>query len=230
MKLGLITYDTRHLKTEQVALGLGMRGYDDLHFYALPFVERPARNIVFAHRPDMSSGAHSRDVAAALGAAYHSVASPAEIPGDAADVFLILGAGLLPAEFVQATAGRVVNSHPGIIPLVRGLDAFKWAILDGMPIGNSLHLIDEEADAGEVLVVRPTPVFQTDSLEDFARRHYECEIDMMIDFERFLKGDPSASDSREERPARMRMPAEKQSQLLEAFEGYRMRFGKHNPH
>lgn len=224
MRLGLITYDARHLKTEQIAVGLRLRGHGDVRFYALPFVERPARNIVFGHRPDMATGAHSRDIAASLGAPYHPVASPAEIPADDADVFLILGAGLLPAEFVKATAGRVVNSHPGIIPLVRGLDAFKWAILDGMPIGNSLHFIDEEADAGELLVVRETPVFPTDTLADFARRHYECEIDMMIDFERYLNGDPSAREPRDERPARMRMPADKQALLFEAFETYKNRF------
>ncbi len=224
MKLGIITYDTRHLKTEQIALGLAQRGYIDLAFFALPFVSRPAREVVFAHRPDMMGGAHSRDVAAALGASYTSVASPSEIPADAADLFLILGAGLLPAEFVAATAGRVLNAHPGIIPLVRGLDAFKWAIFDQMPIGNSLHYIDEEADAGEVIAVLPTPVFETDTLEDFARRHYEIEILMMVDFERYVARPSLPAEEHEERPARMRMKADKQQELCSAFDAYKDRF------
>jgi phosphoribosylglycinamide formyltransferase-1 len=223
MRLGLITYDSKHLKTEHVALGLRQRGYDDLAFFALPFVQRAPRQIVFAHRPDMSMGAHSRDVAEAVGASYEKVSGPEQIAHDAADLFLILGAGLLPPAFVSGTLGRVVNAHPGIIPIVRGLDAFKWAIVDGMPIGNTLHFIDEEADAGEVLGVEPTPLFADDTLESFARRHYELEILMMIGFETYL-------DRRREqlegapRPPRMRMPHSEQTQLRDSFVNYKARF------
>lgn len=229
MKLGIITYDTRHLKTEQVGLGLHQLGRYQMEFFALPFVERAARTILFAHRPEMASGAHSADVAAAVGAAYTPVASVAEISADAADFFIIAGAGLLPAEWVERTSGRVVNSHPGIIPLVRGLDAFKWAILDGMPIGNTLHFIDAEADAGEVFAQSLTPVFSSDSLEDFARRHYELEIQMMVDFEAFLLRSEEFAANRgvyEIRPARMRMKAEQQELLRPAFEAYRAKFSR----
>lgn len=225
MRLGLITYDTRHLKTEQVALGLRQRGYRDLVFFSLPFVERPAREVVFAHRPDMMNGAHTREVADAVGAKVVQCESAAAIPASGADVFLILGAGLLPAEFVSQTQGRVVNAHPGLIPLVRGLDAFKWAIFDGMPVGNSLHFIDEEADAGVVIGTEPTPLFSGDTLEIFARRHYELEILMMIDFEAYLRkqSESRVSDAAEVRPARMRMPADKQRLLHEKFESYKAR-------
>lgn len=223
MKIGIITYDTQHLKTEQVALRLGVQGVSNLSFYALPFVYRPARDIAFQHRPDMKTGAHSRDVASAIGASYQTVASPSDIPTREVDLFLILGAGLLPADFVRDTAGRVVNSHPGIIPLVRGLDAFKWAILDGMPIGNTLHFIDEAADAGEIIASQPTPVFETDTLATFARRHYEAEIDMMSDFRRYLGARAETADH-EERPARLRMPAAIEARLTERFAAYKARF------
>lgn len=229
MKLAIITYDTRHLKTEQVALGLKQLDCHEITFYALPFVERAARKIVFAHRPDMATGAHSRDVAKAIGAAYMPVASVAEIPVTGPDYYIIAGAGLLPADWVEQTLGRVINSHPGIIPLVRGLDAFKWAILDGMPIGNTLHFIDAEADAGEVFAQSLTPVFGSDSLADFARRHYELEIQMMVDFEQFLAHRDTSSAARkqsEERSARMRMKAEQQEMLGAAFDDYRRKFSK----
>ena len=223
MKIGLITYDAPHLKTEQIACALSQRGRYDLAFFALPFVPRPARTLVFAHRPEMADGAHSREVAAASGAAYLPVPTADAIPPDAADLFLITGAGLLPSGFVMATRGRVINSHPGMIPLVRGLDAFKWAILDGMPIGNSLHFIDEQADAGEVLAVSETPLYPGDTLEQFARRHYECELWMMLDFERAMSGPRPDRSSIEARPARMRMPAAQQEMLWDAFDAYKAR-------
>jgi phosphoribosylglycinamide formyltransferase-1 len=222
MRLGLITYEANHLKTEQVAMGLQLRGYTDLTFFSLPFVQRPGREIFFAHRPDMAQGAHTREIAIALDAPYFAVSTPDAIPADGADLFLILGAGLLPPEFVRVTRGRVLNAHPGIIPLVRGLDAFKWAIVDGMPIGNSLHYIDEEADAGEVLGIVRTPLFSSDTLETFARRHYEIEIQMMIGFEGYLKQPSPLNETA--RPPRMRMPADIQAVLRKRFDTYKERF------
>ena len=226
MKLAIITYDTRHLKTEQVALGLNQLGTHEMFFFALPFVERAARTLIFAHRPDMSMGAYSSDVAAAVGASYMKIDGVDDVPTEGFDYYIIAGAGLLPASWVDRTLGKVINSHPGIIPLVRGLDAFKWAILDGMPIGNTLHFIDAEADAGEVFAQSLTPVFATDSLEDFARRHYELEIQMMVDFELFLLSRQEPDARYEPRPARMRMKAEQQNKLRDAFDRYRAKFAR----
>lgn len=227
MRIGLITYDSRHLKTEQVALGLAQRGQRDLRFYALPFSPRAPRTILFAHRPDMTEGAHSREIAASVGAPFSVCDSPADIPPADCDIFLILGAGLLPPEFVKATRGRVVNAHPGLIPAVRGLDAFKWAIVDGVQVGNTLHFIDEEADAGELIAMAETPVFKSDTLESFARRHYELEIMLMLDFAERLAAGPAARprlDPNMMRPARKRMPHAQELQLRERFELYKERF------
>lgn len=219
MKLALLTYDTNHLKTEQVALGLSERHQHDLTLIALPYVQRPARAIARPHRPDMSQGTTPDRLAHAIDAPLIKVPSADAIPLEGFDCYLITGAGLLPGQFVEATAGRVVNAHPGIIPLVRGLDAFKWAIHDDMPLGNSLHLIDADADAGDLLAVVQTPIFSDDSYETLARRHYEREIAMMIDFERYLTG-PRPQPATPIRPARMRMKAETEVEMIANFAGY----------
>lgn len=207
-------------------MGLAVRGMTDLAFFALPFVARKPREILFAHRPEMTDGAPSVEVAAALGASFTRCQTPDAIPPDAADIFLIVGAGLLPPSFVTATRGRVLNSHPGLIPLVRGLDAFKWAILDQKPIGNTLHYIDEAADAGDVVASVRTPIFPDDTLEGFARRHYEIEIAMMVQFDQYIASGVArpALDGGEIGPARLRMPAERQAELGAAFEVYKSRF------
>ncbi|MCR5871118.1 MULTISPECIES: hypothetical protein [unclassified Sphingomonas] len=94
-----------------------------------------------------------------------------------------------------------------------------------MPIGNTLHLIDEQADAGDLIAVAPTPLFKDDDLESFARRHYESEILMMLAFDHLMAApERPVIDENLVRPARMRMPAEKQSTLRSAFEAYKERF------
>jgi phosphoribosylglycinamide formyltransferase-1 len=81
---------------------------------------------------------------------------------------------------------KIINCHPGILPAVRGLDAFKWTIYEMKPLGVTLHYIDEEVDSGEIISVIPTPIFITDDLETLARRHYENEIYVLSNFEEYL--------------------------------------------
>ena len=227
MRIGIITYATRHLKTEQIAVGLSQRGYTDISIFALPFKPRPVREVLFAHRPDMAAGAQTDMIARAVGASYRAVDSAADIDPETVDIFLIGGAGILPESFVNKALGKILNSHPGKIPLVRGLDALKWAILEAQPVENSLHYIDAQTDAGEMVAQFPTPLFTTDTLEKFAARHYEIEIDMMLDFERHIGNHRTNSfveDNVEAGVPRMRMKAEDQRNLPEAFETYKKRF------
>ena len=56
-----------------------------------------------------------------------------------------------------------------------------------LPLGVTLHYIDENVDAGEVISVVETPVFASDSLESLARRHYENEIKLLSEFELYMR-------------------------------------------
>lgn len=183
MKIGIITYDAPHLKTEQVVLGLPDRSIHELHFFALPFKSRPSREVRFPHRPDQSAGAHASAVAHAVGAPYTRVKKDTEIPENC-DLYLVCGAGILSAECVSNK--RILNAHPGAIPAVRGLDALKWALLDNQPLGNTLHYIDAEVDAGEVIAILETPLFASDTFASISKRHYDLEIAMMQNFAYYL--------------------------------------------
>lgn len=222
-KIGIITYHTRHLKTEQVLMSLHEKGYRGLDVIGIPFVYRKPRDVNFQHRPDMTTGAHSKSVAEQLGYNYIAVDSVDSIPLDY-DVFVITGAGILPANLV--TSVKTVNAHPGLIPTVRGLDSFKWAIHDGMPLGVTLHLADAEVDAGEFLAAWPTPIFPDDTIEQVARRHYEMEIRLMANFLEYLETPMKQDTSLKERPARMRMSAETEAEMLKGFDDYRNKFEK----
>jgi len=166
--IGLITYQAPHLKTEQVFHRIVDRGLD-LRFYAIPFAPRKARSPLLDHRPDQASAASPRELALRHGIPYKACASDLEIDGSC-DLYLVLGAGILSAGCVAGK--RILNAHPGIIPAVRGLDAFKWAVLEGRPLGNTLHFIDAGVDAGEIVSVVATPVYASDTPATLARRHY----------------------------------------------------------
>lgn len=205
------------MKTEQVLQGLIHNDDVKIDIYALPLVARKMRHPLFAHRPNMESGAQTKDLAKFYGISYTTVESVNCI-SDPGEACLILGAGLLPSEFVMRVP--TVNCHPGLIPAVRGLDAFKWAMHDSQPLGVSLHLVDKEVDAGKHLKSIRTPVFSEDTIESLAQRHYETEIQLLINFRRYLKKPESHMTGIQERPARMRMPIEIEKEMLAHADTY----------
>ena len=134
------------------------------------------------------------------------------------DVALIAGAGLLPAAFVADNT--VINCHGGLNPSVRGLDAFKWAIHDGQPLGNTLHLVDADVDAGRPLKALRTPVYADDSLKTLAQRHYEFELQLLCAFPLFLKNPEPVDENLPIRPPRKRIPSSLEAEMLARFPQY----------
>lgn len=219
MKVGIITYQTNHLKTQQVFEGL-IKNYpdDEYIFYGLPFVKRAERKVFLAHRPDMSAGMDSRELAKKYGCEYVVCNSDLDID-DRCDMYLILGAGILSEKCIKGK--KILNEHPGIIPTSRGLDAYKWAIYNLEPVGNTLHYIDASVDSGEIIAVICTPVLKDDTLQDFAMRHYKCEIDMMINYKRYLSAPINEKTNAPEREPHMRMRLETEKELSNKFEQYK---------
>ena len=215
-RVGIITYDTNHLKTEQIFLQLA--GRYNLQVYALPYKQRPTRQVLFQHRPDQSAAVHPKDLCKQYGLPYIPVESDAQI-GNACELYLITGAGILSAECLRGK--RVLNGHPGVIPAARGLDAFKWSIFNALPLGVTLHYIDEQVDAGEIVSIIPTPVFPSDTLDTIARRHYENEIRILAQFEKYLKYPHNPFADIPQGESMRRMKAEQEAELPERFKRFK---------
>lgn len=223
MKIGIITYRTKHLKTEQIVNAL-MQRYtpDDIVMYALPFIERPSREVLFAHRPDQNTGIDTETLAKGYGIQYNYCANgDADIDGSA-DIYIIAGAGIISENCVKGK--KIINCHPGIIPMSRGLDAFKWAICDAVPVGVSLHYIDASVDFGEIIDIETTPLFSTDTLQSFARRHYELEIEMLSHFEYYLQRRRNDYADAPVGTAHMRMKQDIEKDLNTRFAAYKAKY------
>lgn len=219
MNVTIITYDTAHAKTAdmffQLKGAVGVR----ISFLLVPFSKRPERQVLLRHRPDQFVGPRIRDIADHYGLHIWEYDDREEAVARS-DYLLIGGANLLEPEL--ANCGKIINGHAGLIPLVRGLDAFKWAILNSAPIGNTLHFIDEHADAGSVIHQEVTPLFADDTLETFAERHYRIEICMLARFADYLKDGRKLEHPTTE--PRKRMPLEVEREMIAAFPAYKERY------
>ena len=83
---------------------------------------------------------------------------------------------LLSPEFIHAFPDRIVNIHPSLLPAFPGLDAQAQAIEAGVKIsGCTVHFVNEDLDAGPVILQRSVPVLDGDTAETLSARILEQE-------------------------------------------------------
>lgn len=61
---------------------------------------------------------------------------------------------IVPAEFVAAWRGRIVNLHPSLLPKYPGLESIALAYAAGDDMGVTVHEVDEGVDTGRVILQR----------------------------------------------------------------------------
>jgi len=119
---------------------------------------------VFDHKKYPTRAAHEEDVLRVL----------AEAEPD----FVVLAGymRLLSPAFVAAFPRRILNIHPSLLPAFPGLDAQAQAVNYGVKIsGCTVHFVDENLDAGPIIVQRAVPVHDGDTAETLAARILEQE-------------------------------------------------------
>jgi len=78
---------------------------------------------------------------------------------------------LLSPFFVTAFRNRILNIHPSLLPAFPGLEAQRQALEYGVKwSGCTVHLVDENLDAGPIVVQSPVEVLDGDTPETLAAR------------------------------------------------------------
>ena len=93
LKVGLITNQTPHRKTEEVLQKILCKNYH-LKIFALPFIHRKPRKVFFSHRPDQSESVLPEALAQKHDISYTACSKDSDIDFSC-EVYLILGAGVL---------------------------------------------------------------------------------------------------------------------------------------
>ncbi|SRR5581483_2013915 len=83
---------------------------------------------------------------------------------------------LLSSSFIDEWRHRIINIHPSLLPAFPGVDAQKQALDYGVKIsGCTVHFVDENLDAGPILVQRSVEVRGDDTAETLSARILEQE-------------------------------------------------------
>jgi len=185
MKVGLLTYDLPHHKTQKVLEGLINKGYKKIKLIFVPFkkYKKKRSKSLIAHRPKQFKGKSPQFYIKQYNLESGKIEQRNIFKG--LDFVLICGSGLIKKRLLRKTS--IINCHSGLIPQTRGLDSFKWAILNSHRVGNTLHYIDSKVDRGKIIYQEVTKLKKSDNIFQFARRHYYNEIKLLIDFKKHLK-------------------------------------------
>ena len=98
---------------------------------------------------------------------------------------LIVSAGfmkILGPRFLARFMGRIVNTHPALLPAFPGAHAVPEALAYGVKVtGCSVHLVDAGTDTGPILAQQPVPVLDDDDEATLHERIKVVERRLLVD-------------------------------------------------
>jgi phosphoribosylglycinamide formyltransferase 1 len=142
--------------------------------------------LVVSNRPDAAGLAAAREAGVTAVAIDHTgFAGRAEFDAEIdatlrrEAIELVACAGfmrILTADFLNAWEGRIINIHPALLPLYKGLDTHARALADGVRVhGCTVHYVVPEIDAGPIIAQAAVPVLSDDTAETLAARVLDAE-------------------------------------------------------
>ena len=107
---------------------------------------------------------------------------------DATDAFspdIVVSAGfmkILGPEFLSRFPGRVLNTHPALLPAFPGAHAVRDALAYGVRLtGCTVHLVDAGTDTGPIVAQQAVPVLDGDDESTLHERIKVIERELLVD-------------------------------------------------
>jgi phosphoribosylglycinamide formyltransferase-1 len=98
---------------------------------------------------------------------------------------LVISAGfmkILGPQFLSRFSGRIVNSHPALLPAFPGAHGVAEALAYGVKVtGCTVHLVDAGTDTGPILAQQPVPVLDDDDEQTLHERIKVVERRLLVD-------------------------------------------------
>jgi phosphoribosylglycinamide formyltransferase-1 len=87
---------------------------------------------------------------------------------------------ILPANFVSALKGKLINIHPSLLPDFKGAHAVRDALAAGAAkTGVTIHYVDEGVDTGEIIVQSEVMIEQGDTEHSLHERIKKTEHELL---------------------------------------------------
>jgi methionyl-tRNA formyltransferase len=97
------------------------------------------------------------------------------------DLLVLGGTGIIRQAVLDIPRLGTLNSHPGLLPELRGSASVAWAIYKDLPVGSTCHFIDRGIDTGPILIRRQLPVYRGETFERIHRRVLTLSGELMAE-------------------------------------------------
>lgn len=233
MKIAVFVYDFPHKKSQDIMFRLRAEDIPVSCVIANPFVK-----LINSNKPNIrvkpmhENLMHPKKVAKSLKYTYYITAHNSSrsieiLKKHNIDIGIIAGARILKHKVIDACKIGILNIHPGILPQARGLDSLKWAIYENHPLGVTVHFIDENIDAGKIVIKKQIPVYSDDTLIDLSLRLEEKGVDLLISaLQLVVKNKKFPFKKVGKGKLHTRMPLEKEEEMAERFRTYINKWSK----
>ena len=89
---------------------------------------------------------------------------------------------ILGPQFLSQFCGRILNTHPTLLPAFPGAHGVADALAYGVKVtGCTVHLVDAGTDTGPILAQQPIPVLDDDDEETLHERIKVTERRLLVD-------------------------------------------------
>jgi folate-dependent phosphoribosylglycinamide formyltransferase PurN len=141
--------------------------------YLQPLLER--RGQYFRTLHDV---AKSYNFPVALCSDQNAPASLARLKAWSPDLIIFAGGNILRKPLLAIPRLGVLNVHLGLLPEIRGMSSPEWSLLNGVPVGITIHFMDSGIDTGPILQRHEYPgTAHCDSLSDLRNQLIAFGID-----------------------------------------------------
>ena len=180
MNIGIISYNIPHKKTRDLA-NILPKDYK-ITIFQFPFIRRKQIKKINDDRPNqlikdkelkfkkILNFLYIKDWTIESYKCFKKEANSLQIK-----YFLLATSKIIPKYFLNDKF-EFINCHPAKLPNSRGVDAFKWSILNNIELGNTLHVIDKNIDSGYLLFFKKLKVYKNDNYKKFVIECIEMKL------------------------------------------------------
>jgi phosphoribosylglycinamide formyltransferase-1 len=193
---GALSYSSliAHRSSLRLAILLSGRGSNFLSIHRAIEEKRLDAEIVIviSNRPDAAGIVRARELGLSAHVVDHRRFATREehekevrrLIGAAKPDYIVLAGylRLLSPSFVAAWPQRILNIHPSLLPAFPGLNAQQQALDYGVKVsGCTVHFVDENLDAGPIIVQRAVRVVDGDTVDTLSARILEQEHEAYVE-------------------------------------------------
>ena len=85
---------------------------------------------------------------------------------------------VVPPDVLRVPRLGWLNLHPGFLPWNRGWHTATWAMMEETPVGATLHFMDEDLDAGDIVRQRQLDIGPGDTADSLYSRLLDLELEV----------------------------------------------------